>query len=169
HPARRRAHGEPGHEVRPRGDRAARGDEPRRPDTDRRHPRSRDRRPSAQAPAPCGRDGDGRGRGARRWCWRWPLSPFDLLRFAAGSFRGHRLRTILSVIGVAIGVSSVMVLTSLGEGARGYITGEFMSLGSNLLIVLPRKTENQGEAPIFIHAPHDLTLAGMETMAPRSP
>ena len=70
------------------------------------------------------------------------MSPFDLLRFAAGSFRGHRLRTILSVIGVAIGVSSVMVLTSLGEGARGYITGEFASLGSNLLIVVPGKIVN---------------------------
>jgi putative ABC transport system permease protein len=70
---------------------------------------------------------------------------------------------------VAIGVSSVMVLTSLGEGARGYITGEFASLGSNLLIIVPGKTETQGEAPIFSQAPHDLTLQDAEAILRRSP
>jgi putative ABC transport system permease protein len=97
------------------------------------------------------------------------VSLVELLRFATGALRGHRLRTILSVLGVAIGVASVMVLTSLGEGAREYITGEFKSLGSNLLIVLPGKTETEGEAPIFSQAPHDLTLADMEAVTRRSP
>ena len=86
------------------------------------------------------------------------MSLVDLLRFAVGSLRGHRLRTALSVIGVGIGIASVMVLTSLGEGARAYVTGEFMSLGSNLLIIVPGKTETEGEAPIFSQAPRDLTL-----------
>lgn len=86
------------------------------------------------------------------------MSLIDLLRFAAASLRGHRLRTALSVIGVGIGIASVMVLTSLGEGARAYVTGEFKSIGSNLLIVVPGKTETEGEAPIFSQAPHDLTL-----------
>ena len=53
----------------------------------------------------------------------------DLLRFASGGVRGHRLRTALSLLGVAIGVASVILLTSLGEGARRYIIGEFASLG----------------------------------------
>jgi len=86
------------------------------------------------------------------------MSLVDLLRFAAGSLRGHRLRTALSVIGVGIGIASVMVLTSLGEGARVYVTGEFKSLGSNLVIVVPGKTETEGEAPLFSQAPRDLTL-----------
>ena len=86
------------------------------------------------------------------------MSLVDLLRFAVGSLRGHRLRTALSVIGVGIGIASVMVLTSLGEGARAYVAGEFMSLGSNLLIIVPGKTETEGEAPIFSQAPRDLTL-----------
>ena len=46
----------------------------------------------------------------------------DLLAFAAGTFRGHRLRTSLSLLGVAIGVAAVLLLTSLGEGARRYVT-----------------------------------------------
>ena len=65
----------------------------------------------------------------------------DLLGFAAGGLRGHRLRTFLSLLGVGIGVASVILLTSLGEGARLYVTGEFASLGSNLLIIIPGKTE----------------------------
>jgi len=97
------------------------------------------------------------------------VSALDLLRFAAAAMRGHRLRTVLSVIGVAIGIASVMVLTSLGEGARAYVTGEFMSLGSNLLIIVPGRTETEGEAPIFSQAPHDLTLEDAEAILRHSP
>src|SRR5215831_14514254 len=85
------------------------------------------------------------------------MRALDLLRFAGGGIRGHRLRTGLSVLGVAIGVGSVILLTSLGEGARRYIIGEFASLGSNLLIIVPGKTETVGLAPLVSTAPHDLT------------
>ena len=97
------------------------------------------------------------------------MSFLDLMRFASGSLRGHRLRTALSVLGVAIGISSVMVLTSLGEGARRYVTGQFQSLGSNLIIVVPGKTETEGEAPLLSQAPHDLTLEDMEALVRRAP
>lgn len=96
------------------------------------------------------------------------MSTLDLLRFSGASLRGHRLRSLLSLIGVAIGISSVMVLTSLGEGARTYVVGEFASLGSNLLIVVPGKTETQAEAPIFSEAPNDLTLQDAEALVRRS-
>jgi putative ABC transport system permease protein len=86
------------------------------------------------------------------------MSPLDLLRFSAGALRGHRLRTGLSLLGVAIGVASVILLTSLGEGARRYVTGEFEALGSNLLIVLPGRTETTGLAPLFGGVANDLTL-----------
>jgi putative ABC transport system permease protein len=91
----------------------------------------------------------------------------DLLRFAAGGLRGHRLRTFLSLLGVAIGVASVILLTSLGEGARLYVTSEFASLGSNLLIIIPGKTETKGLAPLVSTAPHDLTLQDAEALVQR--
>jgi putative ABC transport system permease protein len=91
----------------------------------------------------------------------------DLLAFSAGALRGHRLRSVLSLLGVAIGIASVVLLTSLGEGARAYVTGEFASLGSNLLIVLPGKTETTGMAPLVSVAPHDLTLSDVEAIARR--
>ncbi|MBI4663117.1 MAG: ABC transporter permease, partial [Verrucomicrobia bacterium] len=93
----------------------------------------------------------------------------DLLQFAAGALRGHRLRTFLSVLGVSIGVASVILLTSLGEGARLYVTGEFASLGSNLLIIIPGKTETKGLAPLVSTAPHDLTLQDAEALLQRVP
>ena len=93
----------------------------------------------------------------------------DLLRFAGGGLRGHRLRAFLSLLGVSIGVASVILLTSLGEGARLYIIGEFASLGSNLLILVPGKTETAGLAPLVSTAPHDLTLADAHALSLRVP
>ncbi len=97
------------------------------------------------------------------------MRPGDLLRFAAGSLRGHRLRSGLSLLGVAIGVASVILLTSLGEGARRYVTGEFASLGTNLLIVLPGKTETTGAFPVTGGVPNDLTLEDAEWTRRRVP
>ena len=92
------------------------------------------------------------------------MTSLDVIRFAGGALRGHRLRTGLSLLGVAVGVMSVMVLTSLGEGARMFVTGEFASLGSNLLIVIPGRTETTGFAPPIGGAPHDLTLDDAEAL-----
>jgi len=88
----------------------------------------------------------------------------DLVRFAFGGLRGHPLRAGLSLLGVAIGVASVIVLTSLGQGARDYVTGEFASLGTNLLIVLPGKTTTTGMIPAIGGTTHDLTLADAEAI-----
>jgi putative ABC transport system permease protein len=67
------------------------------------------------------------------------------------------LRTALSVAGVAVGISAVVALTALGEGARRYVVDQFVALGSNLLIVLPGKVETTGAAP-FGGVTHDLTI-----------
>lgn len=91
----------------------------------------------------------------------------DLVGFSVRALRGHRLRTGLSLTGVAIGVASVVLLTSLGEGARLYVTGEFANLGTNLLIALPGKTETAGVTPFVTGAPHDLTLEDAEAVARR--
>jgi len=88
----------------------------------------------------------------------------DLVAFAAGALRGHRLRTALSVGGVAVGIAAVVALTALGEGARRYVVEEFAALGSNLLIVLPGKVETTGAAP-FGGVTHDLTIADLRAIA----
>ncbi|HET9211250.1 MAG TPA: ABC transporter permease, partial [Thermoanaerobaculia bacterium] len=85
------------------------------------------------------------------------MSPRDLLRFCFQALFGHRLRTALSLLGMAIGVAAVITLTALGEGARRYVIDQFASIGSNLLIVVPGKTETTG-IPGLATAANDLTL-----------
>jgi putative ABC transport system permease protein len=86
------------------------------------------------------------------------VSARDVLAFAARALRGHRLRTGMSLLGVAIGVAAVVALTALGEGARRYVVGQFASIGTNLVIVVPGKTETTGGMPGMGSAPNDLTL-----------
>ena len=83
----------------------------------------------------------------------------DVLGFAVTSTLGHRTRSVLLLIAVAIGVASVVTLTALGEGARRFVTGEFEALGTHLLIVLPGRSETVGGPPPLLgETPRDLTL-----------
>ena len=84
----------------------------------------------------------------------------DTLFFATGSLRGSRTRTLLMILAMSIGVASVVVLTGLGEGARRYVVGQFSSLGTNLVIVLPGRTETAGIGPGMLlgQIPRELTL-----------
>lgn len=92
----------------------------------------------------------------------------DVLAYAAGALRGHRLRSVLALLGVAIGVTSVIVLTSLGEGARRYIVKEFSELGTNLIVVIPGKIETTG-LPFAGGVPNDLTLEDADALRQRIP
>jgi len=90
----------------------------------------------------------------------------DLLRLASDSLRRARMRSAMLLLAMTIGVAAVMVLTALGEGARRYITDEFKSLGSRLIIVLPGRSETTG-AHIGMFAgetPRDLTLGDAEAI-----
>jgi putative ABC transport system permease protein len=92
----------------------------------------------------------------------------ELIAFAAGALRGHRLRTGLSVAGVAVGIAAVIALTALGEGARQYVVQEFSALGTNLLIVLPGKVETTGMMP-FGGVVNDLTIDDYKAVVTRIP
>ena len=64
----------------------------------------------------------------------------DTLRFARDAATGYPMRTTLSVLAMSIGVAAVVILTALGDGARRYVVGQFSSLGTNLVIVLPGRS-----------------------------
>lgn len=83
----------------------------------------------------------------------------SIVRFAFKAATGYPARTLLMLLAMAIGVGSVVVLSALGEGARQYVIGEFASLGSNLLIVLPGRSETVGgPPPVLGITPRDLTI-----------
>jgi putative ABC transport system permease protein len=93
------------------------------------------------------------------------MSFYDLLRFALGALGGHRLRTGLSLLGMAIGVAAVVVLTGLGEGARTYVVDQFSQIGSNLVVVIPGRNETTGMVPGVTGVPNDLTLEDAAAIA----
>lgn len=68
----------------------------------------------------------------------------ETLRISWDSLLTNRVRSMLTMLGVIIGVSAVILLVSIGEGARRYIQKEFGDLGSNILVVVPGKTAKEG-------------------------
>ena len=94
------------------------------------------------------------------------MRPPDLLRFARDAATGNPLRTALLVLAMSIGVAAVVVLTALGDGARRYVVDQFSSLGTNLVIVLPGRSETGGFNPgnAITSTPRDLTIDDAESL-----
>ena len=123
HP-RRRAHGQPRLAFRRGGHGPLRGAARHGPHDRAHHPRRR-RRAAGHAAGPHPRrDGGG-------------VKLLDLVALAFGRLRTSRLRTALTMLGVIIGVASVVALVSVGQGSTANITARLSSLGTNLLTVNP--------------------------------
>jgi putative ABC transport system permease protein len=84
----------------------------------------------------------------------------DTIAFSASTLDAQRIRSLLIVAAIALGVGAVVMLTALGDGARRYVLGQFASIGTNILIVLPGRSETTGAMPGSItgETPRDLTL-----------
>jgi len=68
----------------------------------------------------------------------------DFLLIGSGALRANKMRSALSMLGIAIGIASVVLLTSIGEGTRVYILNEFSQFGTNVLWINPGKAETSG-------------------------
>ncbi len=69
---------------------------------------------------------------------------FETFSVAFEAIVSNKVRSGLTMLGVIIGVMAVILLVSIGEGARVYITKELTGLGTNLLIITPGKTTTSG-------------------------
>ena len=58
-----------------------------------------------------------------------------VFRVALNSLTVHKMRTFLTMLGIVIGVASVIALVAVGQGAQAQVLNQFQSLGSNLLTV----------------------------------
>jgi len=70
----------------------------------------------------------------------------EALRVAIDALRANRLRSILTMVGVIIGVAAVVVLVAIGSGAKAEVEKQVEGLGSNLILVLPGEFDI-GSAP----------------------
>jgi putative ABC transport system permease protein len=68
----------------------------------------------------------------------------DVTRMSLQALRRYPLRTMMMLLAISIGVAAVVLLTAVGEGARRYVTDQFSSLGTELLIVLPGRADTAG-------------------------
>ena len=92
------------------------------------------------------------------------LSLIDLLQFAGGAVWAHRLRSILSLFGIAIGVGAVVLLTAIGEGTRYFVLAQFTQFGTNILAINPGKTKTLGIPGILGGTTHKLTLEDADAL-----
>ncbi|BBO80727.1 ABC transporter permease [Desulfosarcina ovata subsp. sediminis] len=83
----------------------------------------------------------------------------DVFGFCSRAVSGYPLRSGLMLLAMAIGVAAVVLLSTLGESTRRYITTQFSSLGTHLLIILPGRSETiGGPPPMMGQTPRDLTI-----------
>ncbi|MBA3869712.1 MAG: ABC transporter permease [Anaerolineae bacterium] len=66
---------------------------------------------------------------------------FENVRMALVGLGSNKLRSILTMLGITIGVAAVIVLVSLGQAVDGYVRQQFLGVGTNLIIVFPRQND----------------------------
>ncbi len=89
----------------------------------------------------------------------------DLVRYTFLALRRQRFRSVMLLIAVGLGVGAVVVLTALGEGARGYVMGEFAFLGKDTIVMFPGRKETTGGMPPFTGtAARAITLEEVEVL-----
>jgi putative ABC transport system permease protein len=72
------------------------------------------------------------------------MNPLQTLRVATRALLRNKMRSFLTTLGIIIGVSAVIAMVAIGEGAKARVEQSFASMGSNLLIILPGSTTAGG-------------------------
>ena len=94
----------------------------------------------------------------------------DALRFAAVALLRQRSRALVLIMAVSLSVTSVLLLTALGEGARRYVAEQFSSLGKDLLVMFPgRKETTGGLPPVTGNSLREITLDDMHYLGQHQP
>ena len=88
----------------------------------------------------------------------------DLAKLAGGAIRAHRLRSLLTMLGISIGIASVILLTSVGEGTRRYIFDQFSQFGTNIVLISPGKRQTSGLPGAFGATVRKLTIEDAEAL-----
>lgn len=69
------------------------------------------------------------------------LDIWEFVKVALTAIRTNKVRALLTMLGIIIGVASVILLVSIGSGLQAYITKQFASLGSNTVYIMPGKID----------------------------
>jgi putative ABC transport system permease protein len=91
------------------------------------------------------------------------VSLLEVVRMAFGSLVSNKVRSLLTMLGVIIGVASVVALLAIGNGASAAITGQIQSIGTNVLTLRPGSPNDRG--PGNSGSAQNLTLADSDAIA----
>ncbi len=83
----------------------------------------------------------------------------DIVRLSLRSLTASKLRSALTMLGIVIGITSVVLLTALGEGIHRFVIEEFTQFGTNLVAVTPGKATTFGLSGATISTVRPLSLA----------
>jgi len=82
----------------------------------------------------------------------------DFIKLSAGALINQRLRSFLTALGIAVGITAVILLTSIGAGVQRFMLAEFTQFGTNLIAVVPGKTSTTGMSGAVISNVRPLTI-----------
>jgi len=68
----------------------------------------------------------------------------DFIRLTGTSLLAHKLRSFLTLLGIAVGITAVVLLTSIGEGIHRFVLDQFTQFGTTLVAINPGKTTTHG-------------------------
>src|SRR6188472_2665360 len=88
------------------------------------------------------------------------MNPAELLRLALSRLRTNRLRAALTMLGVIIGVASVVALVGVGQGTTSNITSSLASLGTNLLTISPTAQNSDGSTTLTLEDAEAIAALG---------
>src|SRR3990167_5025951 len=88
----------------------------------------------------------------------------DLAKLTISIFLSYRMRSFLTGLGIAIGITAVILLTSIGEGLHQFVLAEFSQFGTNLIGVQPGKTQTHGGNVGIFGSVRPLTLEDAEAL-----
>ncbi len=99
----------------------------------------------------------------------------DSMAFILHSLRAQRGRSLLTGLGIGMGIAAVVLLTSIGQGLQSYVLAEFTQFGTNLIGITPGKSTTHGMSGAMISNVRPLSLddaralerlPGIEAMVP---
>jgi putative ABC transport system permease protein len=82
----------------------------------------------------------------------------DSIKLALNALSRQRMRSFLTALGIAVGIASVVLLTSLGKGVHLFVLSEFTQFGTNLIAVNPGKTTTTGMSGALISNVRPLSM-----------
>ena len=82
----------------------------------------------------------------------------DFIQLTTNAVRSQRMRSFLTALGIAVGIGSVVLLTSLGEGLHRYMLAEFTQFGTNLIAINPGRVTTHGVSGALISNVRPLSI-----------